>query len=125
MNTGIKALDAVIARWGINSVETDNAFQMALPIRGRDPRVLSMKLPYCIVQEIGRHTKAETLTLHQFFVPHKKAKLACFVTDHEGNILERVYYGHDRKYWNASAKVANALAHAIAGNQGMVPSLAA
>lgn len=113
MNTGIKALDEVINRWGINGEVADNAFQFAMPICGRDQRVLKMNLPYCIVREVGRHKQMTELTLHQFYVPHKKAKLACFVTDSQGKILERVYYGRDRKYWHASAKVAEALSEAV------------
>ena len=117
MNTGIKALDTAVNRWGISGFEADNAFQFALPISGRDQRVLKMNLPYCIVKEIGRHKEIEDLTLHQFFVPHKKARLACFVTDSQGNILERVYYGRDRKYWHASAKLAEALTDVVSEGQ--------
>lgn len=117
MNTGIKALDTVINRWGINGHEADNAFQVATYVSGRDPRVLKMNLPHCIIQEIGRHKPITGLILHQFFVPHKKGKLACFVTDLRGKVLERVYYGHDRKYWKASEKVAAALSQAIVDEQ--------
>lgn len=117
MNTGIKALDTVITRWGIHGSDVDNDFQQALTISGRDPRVLKMDLPYCIIREIGRHKLPEQLMLHRFSVPHKKARLACFVTDMEGNILEKVYYGHDRRYWQASEKVERWLSHALVSQQ--------
>ena len=117
MNTGIKALDTVIQRWGISAEEVSNAFQTSTHLTGRDPRALRMGLPHCIIQEIGRHKHAENLSLHQFYLPHRKAKLACFVTDMQGKVLERVYYGHERKYWRASEKVADALTQMESGKQ--------
>ncbi|MBN7827376.1 hypothetical protein [Bowmanella dokdonensis] len=72
-----------------------------------------MQLPYCILQQINLHSPGTPLLLHRFYVPYKEQRLACFVTDLQGNVLERVFYGKDRRYWQASQVIEKALCVAI------------
>ena len=105
MNTGLKTIDNLIERFGISVGEGHDAFQQVLDLYGGDSRATTMKLPFCFYQIIANLPVNRRLSLHQFYLPHRKARLASFLIDENGQIIEQVYYQRDRKYVKACKKL--------------------
>lgn len=105
MKTGLKTVDSLIEHYGIRVQEGKDASQALMALRGGDMRINAMRLPYCIVQKIMGLPAHRMLKLHQWYLPHKKAKLAAFLIDEKGSIIEQVYYQRDAKHVHACRKV--------------------
>lgn len=105
MNTGLKTIDNLIERFGISVGEGHDAFQQVIDLYGGDSRAVSLKLPFCFYQIIANLPVNRRLSLHQFYLPHRKARLASFLIDESGHIIEQVYYQRDSKYVKACKKL--------------------
>lgn len=105
MNTGIKMLDKLITQHGIRTQAGSDGFQTITVLHGGDKRAVSMGLPYCFYQRIMAMPVSHTVKLHQVFLPYRQARLASFLVDHKGHIVEQVYYQRDAKNVKACRKV--------------------
>ncbi|GGF81547.1 hypothetical protein [Alteromonas lipolytica] len=105
MQTGLKTIDNLVQRFGISVGEGHDAFQQVLKLSGGDSRAMTMKLPFCFYQIIANLPVSRRLSLHQFYLPHRKARLASFLIDEKGRIVEQVYYQRDSKYVQACKKL--------------------
>lgn len=111
MITGIKALDNLITKFGIETGVTQNDFQRGIELKSQDRRAVLMKLPYCFYTKIMALEESETVLLHQFALPYRNARLASFLVNQQGQIIEQVYYQRDSKYVIACKKVERLLAN--------------
>lgn len=105
MHTGMKNVDDLILRFGVMRVPGRDLFQHVLSLCGSDIKANTMKLPFCFYRVITSLPPNRQLLLHQFYLPHKKARLASFLIDEEGKIVEQVYFQRDRKYVLACRKL--------------------
>ncbi|NVK56167.1 MAG: hypothetical protein HWE26_11155 [Alteromonadaceae bacterium] len=105
METGLKTIDSLIARFGVRADEYHDAFQNVLLLHGGDKRAVALKLPFCFYQKLSNLPKSRMITLHQFYLPHRKARLASFLIDERGQVIEQVYYQRDSKYVKACKKL--------------------
>lgn len=105
MNTGLKTIDDLIQRFGIKTNESQDTFQQVMAWSGNDPRAAYFKLPFCFYQLITTMPATKNVTLHHFYLPHRKARLASFLIDANGKIIEQVFYQRDVKYVNACKKL--------------------
>lgn len=105
MNTGLKTIDDLILRHGIKTDESQDTFQQVMCWSGNDPRAAHYKLPFCFYQLITNLPTTQSVTLHHFYLPHRKARLASFLINAQGKIIEQVFYQRDAKYVKASKKL--------------------
>ena len=105
MQTGLKTIDGLIERFGISAAETHDAFQHVLCLQGGDKRAIALKLPFCFYQKLSSLPKSRMITLHQFYLPHRKARLASFLINEHGQVIEQVYYQRDAKHVKACKKL--------------------
>lgn len=105
MNTGLKTIDNLIERYGIVKSEGHDDFQQVVTMFGGDSRAATMKLPFCFYQIIANLPVSRRLSLHQFYLPHRKVRLASFLIGENGHIIEQVYYQRDSKYVKACKKL--------------------
>ena len=105
MTTGLKTIDAMITRFGVRVDEGQDESQSLMMLQGGDHRVHAMRVPYCIFQKIQSFATQRTLKLHQWFLPNKKGRLATFLIDEAGNIVEQVYYPRDSRHVAACRKI--------------------
>lgn len=105
MNTGLKTIDELILRHGIKTAESQDTFQQVMKWSGNDPRAAHYKLPFCFYQLITNLPATQNVILHHFYLPHRKARLASFLINSQGKIIEQVFYQRDAKYVKASKKL--------------------
>lgn len=105
MNTGVKAIDKLIATNGLQTDYVDNAFQRVMVLHGADGRIATWKLPWCMYNKIMAYSAGERLFLHVFYLPYRKARLASFLVDERGNVIEQVDYLRERKMVEAIQKL--------------------
>ena len=111
MTTGIKAIDKLISTYGLYVHEGKDTFQSVTRLHGGDARAEKMKLPWCMFQKVMQKPVSSSLTYHQFFLPHRQHRLASFLVDEKGNIIEQVFYLRDCKGVKASRKLQMMLQH--------------
>lgn len=116
MQTGIKAIDKLIDKYGFLVDEGRDEFQQVSIMFGEDPRIQTMKLPYCFYREIASAPLFKRFVLHQLFLPHRKTRFASFLLDEDGQLVEQVYYLRDAKGVKACKKVQEAIAQVYASN---------
>ncbi|MDC8831211.1 hypothetical protein [Alteromonas gilva] len=117
MQTGLKTIDSLIERFGICAGETHDAFQNVLCLHGGDKRAVALKLPFCFYHKLAHLPKSRMITLHQFYLPHRKARLASFLIDERGQVIEQVYYQRDSKYVKACKKLQSLVQHVYCHKQ--------
>jgi hypothetical protein len=111
MQTGIKQLDKVIAKRGITTEPTHNEFQSSMRLFGKDNRLKTLNLPPCMANIVCNLKDGESVTLHRFYLAYKEnsPRLAFFLTDEDGRIVERVYFLRKTLYQHASANIGKLL----------------
>lgn len=108
MKTGMATLDNAINKFGLTHEPINNEFQSVTQcFGGETPALNSVNLPFCINQFLYNAPLYSQWLLYCFELPKANKKLACFITDMEGNIVERVYYQNSRKYYDACDKLLN------------------
>ena len=108
MKTGMATIDNAIAKFGLTHQPIENEFQSVVQcFGGETPALRSVNLPFCINQFLFNAPLYSQWLLHQFELPKTNKKLACFITDLNGNVVERVYYQNSRKYYDACDKLVN------------------
>ena len=90
MTTGVKAVDQLIEQFGILSSPGENKFQRFSYLYGGDVRANS--LPFCMYQKVMNAPVSHRFSVHHFYLPHKKCKLASFLFNEKGELIEQVYY---------------------------------
>lgn len=90
MQTGNKSVDQLIAKHGILSTPGVNEFQRRVRLTGGDERANS--LPFCMYQKVAYAPLSQFFSVHHFYLPSHKGKLASFLFDEKGNLIEQVYY---------------------------------
>lgn len=106
MKTGIKQLDNVISKTGLQTmVGTEDAFQRVTLLQSQDPRATTMKLPWCFYRLIMALPEGQQVRLHECFIPYRKCRLASFLVDEAGEIIEQVFYQRDSRYVSACKKL--------------------
>ncbi len=89
MNTGLKTVDNLIRTFGIRIRNGADKSQSLVTLSSADERLASMRIPFCMMQKILSLPQNRSLRFHQWYLPHKGAKLACFLIDEEGRIVEQ------------------------------------
>ncbi|MEC8374878.1 MAG: hypothetical protein VX078_08730 [Pseudomonadota bacterium] len=90
MQTGIKAVDQLLAKHGIMGEEGYDQFQRRARLTGGDSR--ANMLPFCMYQKVAYAPLSQSFTVHHFYMPGNKGKLASFLFDEKGALIEQVYY---------------------------------
>ena len=103
--TGIKALDKLLTQYGIREKEGADAFQRVCTLQGGDVRLQTLKLPFCFYTLIHSAPTWRSLTVHSFYLPYRKQRLASFLIDEHGCVIEQVFYQRENKYVEACKKV--------------------
>ncbi|GGW95543.1 hypothetical protein [Alteromonas halophila] len=105
MTTGIKSIDKLIASYGLTTHAGKDAFQSVIRLRGGDAKARTLKLPWCMYQKVMQKPVSSALTYYQYFLPHRQHRLASFLVDEKGNIVEQVYYLRDGRGVKACKKL--------------------
>ena len=90
MATGVKAVDQLIEQFGILSSPGEDKFQRYFYLYGGDVRANT--LPFCMYQKVMNAPVSRRFSVHHFYLPHKKCKLASFLFNEKGELVEQVYY---------------------------------
>ena len=90
MQTGVKAVDQLIVKHGIMSCPGYDTFQRRMCLTGGDKRADT--LPFCMYTKISHAPLSRYFTVHHFYLPSNKGKLASFLFDEKGVLIEQVYY---------------------------------
>lgn len=88
--TGHKGIDQLIQRYGLLTAPGEDAFQRLGYMQGGDRR--AENLPFCMYQKVMQCPVSHRFSVHQFFLPNKKGRLATFLFDEKGQLIEQVYY---------------------------------
>ena len=104
--TGIKALDKLLQDFGFRDAEGKDAFQWVIHFQGKDERLATSKMPFCFYRFLNAMPETQLYRLHSFYLPYKKQRLAAFLIDNEGHIVEKVFYQRDRAYVDACHRLA-------------------
>jgi hypothetical protein len=120
METGIKALDKLISQYGLSFQLGHDEFQRVVSFRGGDERAKLLKLPFCFYQIISHLAVTKQVTLHHFYLPYRGARLASYLIDEQGVVLEQVYYLREAKYIKACRKIKLALERQYQGELQLV-----
>lgn len=125
MNTGLKTVDNLIRTFGIRTRNGADKSQSLVTLSSADERLASMRIPFCMMQKILSLPQNRSLRFHQWYLPHKGAKLACFLIDEEGRIVEQVYFQRDTKHVNAARKLQQMVEQAHRSQYEMTAKMAA
>jgi len=90
MQTGIKAVDQLLTKHGILVEEGFDTFQKRARLTGGDSRANT--LPFCMYQKVAYAPLSRNFIVHHFYMPGNKGKLASFLFDEKGTLIEQVYY---------------------------------
>ena len=90
MQTGIKAVDQLISKHSIMADLGADTFQRRTRLTGGDERANA--LPFCMYQKVAHAPLSKQFTVHHFYMPSNKGKLASFLFDEKGQLIEQVYY---------------------------------
>jgi len=101
MQTGIKAVDQLILKHGIMADLGSDTFQRRSRLTGGDERANA--LPFCMYQKVAHAPLSHQFTVHHFYMPgskgklasflfNEKGKLASFLFNEKGQLIEQVYY---------------------------------
>ena len=90
MQTGIKAVDQLISKHGIMAEFGSDTFQRRSRLTGGDERANG--LPFCMYQKVAHAPLSHQFTVHHFYMPGNKGKLASFLFNEKGQLIEQVYY---------------------------------
>ena len=90
MQTGIKAVDQLISKHGIMAEFGSDTFQRRSRLTGGDERANG--LPFCMYQKVVHAPLSHQFTVHHFYMPGNKGKLASFLFNEKGQLIEQVYY---------------------------------
>lgn len=104
--TGIKALDKLLKDFGFLAEEGKDEFQRVTRYQGKDEKLATAKMPFCFYRLLESMPEGRSFRLHSFYLPYKKQRLAAFLVDEQGHIVEKVFYQRDRLYVEACHKVA-------------------
>lgn len=88
--TGTKSIDQLIQRYGILSKPGKDPLQRLTYLCGGDKGANA--LPYCMFNIIMNAPVSRRFTVHHFYHPTKKCRLATFLFDEKGQLIEQVYY---------------------------------
>ena len=105
MNTGLKTIDNLIHSFGVRTEEGEDKSQSLTTFCGGDFRVNTVKMPFCIMQKILQTPQEKQLRLLQWFLPHKQARLASFLIDESGAVIEQVYFQRDARHVEACRRI--------------------
>lgn len=112
MTTGIKKLDKLFTALGVLTDSGTNGFQSVTLLSYADPKMLTMKLPYCMYQRVMSLKSGQVLHYHHFYLKDRQARLASYLVTPDGKVVEQVDYQRDIKSVQACKKIAGYLAHA-------------
>lgn len=110
MNTGLKTIDNLIRSFGVRTEEGADKSQSLTTFAGGDFRVNSVKMPHCIMQKILQAPQDKQFRLLQWFLPHKQARLASFLIDESGTVVEQVYFQRDARHVEACRRIQKTVA---------------
>ena len=105
MLTGMKTIDKLISRYGIRLDQGRDVSQSLQILQGGAAESRGINIPYCmwrIVESAPQHTNFK---LHTWYLPHRKARLASFLVDEQGDVIEQVYFQRDANYVKACKKL--------------------
>ena len=103
MTTGVKAVDQLIQKFGILSSPGQDKFQRLTYLFGGDKRADS--LPFCMYQKVMGAPVSRRFTIHHFYLPHKNCKLASFMFNEKGELIEQVYFTKMSRMVNVCRKL--------------------
>ncbi|MCU7554012.1 hypothetical protein OCL06_05310 [Alteromonas sp. ASW11-19] len=117
MDTGIKKLDKLFSEHGVLTDSGTNGFQSVTALRNADPKMLTMKLPYCMYQRVMALKSGQILHYHHFYLKYRQARLASYLITPDGKIVEQVDYQRDSKSVQACKKIAGYLTEAYSSHR--------
>ncbi|BFT30495.1 hypothetical protein D210916BOD24_16710 [Alteromonas sp. D210916BOD_24] len=103
MQTGIKGVDQLIAKHGIKVDVGFDDFQRRSRLTGGDER--AQALPFCMYQKVMNAPLSRMFTVHHFYMPDHKGKLASFLFNEKGELIEQVYYQKVARWVNVCRKL--------------------
>lgn len=103
MTTGVKAVDQLIEKFGILSSPGQDQFQRLTHLFGGDKRADS--LPFCMYQKVMGAPVSRRFTVHHFYLPYKNCKLATFMFNEKGELIEQVYFTKMSRMVNVCRKL--------------------
>ncbi|WP_218397184.1 hypothetical protein [Alteromonas lipotrueae] len=103
MTTGVKAVDQLIEKFGILSSPGQDKFQRLTHLFGGDKRADS--LPFCMYQKVMGAPVSRRFTVHHFYLPYKNCKLASFMFNEKGELIEQVYFTKMSRMVNVCRKL--------------------
>ena len=103
MQTGVKAVDELLSKHGILTESGFDDFQRRARLLGGDERANS--LPFCMYQKIMNAPMSHFFTVHHFYMPGTKNRLASFLFDAKGQLVEQVYYQRVVRWVNVCRKL--------------------
>lgn len=106
METGIKALDKLLTAQGIITSPGSTGFQSVTELRPADPKVVDLKLPFCMYQKVMMLPAGRRVRYHHFYMQHRQCRLASYLVNEEGDIVEQVFFQRDVKSVAACKKLA-------------------
>ena len=86
----LKRLISFISKHGIMAEFGSDTFQRRSRLTGGDERANG--LPFCMYQKVVHAPLSHQFTVHHFYMPGNKGKLASFLFNEKGQLIEQVYY---------------------------------
>tara|TARA_Y100000780_G_scaffold142091_1_gene128352 strand:+ start:105 stop:443 length:339 start_codon:yes stop_codon:yes gene_type:complete len=110
MQTGIKAVDQLISKHGIMAEFGSDTFQRRSRLTGGAERANG--LPFCMYQKVVHAPLSHQFTVHHFYMPGNKGKLASFLFNEKGQLIEQVYYQKVARWVGSVQKITAASTNA-------------
>lgn len=105
MCTGMKNIDKLISRYGIRLDKGRDVSQCLQVLQGGTADSIGMHVPYCIWRIVESAPQHVNFKLHTWYLPHRSARLASFLIDEQGDVIEQVYFQRDANYVKACKKL--------------------
>lgn len=103
MKTGVKAVDQLIEEFGILTKPGNDPFQRLMHLFGGDKRADT--LPFCMYNKVMGAPVSRRFTVHHFYLPYKNCKLASFMFNEKGELIEQVYFTKMSRMVNVCRKL--------------------
>lgn len=109
--TGLKHIDKLIQKYGINAVGDDSVFMRRRKLTQVDAS--TYKLPFCFFRQVEALQGGQSLWCYTFNVPDKKQKFASYLVNERREIIDQVYYPRDHRSVRACEKLRKLLAKSL------------
>ncbi|MBU3022760.1 hypothetical protein [Aestuariibacter sp. A3R04] len=105
MSTGMKNIDKLISRFGVRVEEGRDTSQCVKILQGGMADTGGINIPYCLWSAVVSAPRHSRFKLHTWYLPHRSARLATFLIDERGDVIEQVFFQRDACYVKACRKL--------------------